>query len=255
MFSFWENKGNVCSSLRKWATFLCKTCTGDFVWSLFSSAVVHTVRGAWAKCWTALRRKRTEWALWRWHKSRGESTINVNAFWVFSTSLIRPSFVINSVNRFLCSLMRWTYLLTMITLKGFFCLWDVSLSVARPDPSPPVLVLLSLSFLRPCLDQQKSRAVLQVLRDIFDGVLLVNLLCALKGEEMQFGKKILFFLPVIHIHPEQAHAAHLQHWEQSCTQDLYAYIISEQKCSTCCVYLLQLVSLFLLAWQNNRTDQ
>lgn len=196
----------------------------------FCLVIIFFCSGSHSKGWMSkvlncIKEKRIEWALWRWHKSRGESPINVNAFCVTSTSLIRPHLLLStkSVNRFLSSLIPWTYLLPMITLKGFFCPWDVSSRVAHPDLSPPRIVLFSLSFLRPCLDQQRSRAVLEVLGDIFDGELLVNLPCALKGEEMQFGMLLFFFLPVIHIHLQQTHRAHLQHWEQSGSQDMYAY--------------------------------
>lgn len=156
-------------------------------------------KGWMGKVLNCIKKKRTEWALCRWHKSRGESTINVNAFCVTSTSLIRPHLLLStkSVNRFLCSLIDWTYLLPVITLKGFFCPWDVSLSVARPDPSLPLLILLFL-FLRPCLDQP-SRDVLEVLKDIFDCELHLNLPCALKGEEVLFGTFFPFLLSYIFI--------------------------------------------------------
>lgn len=118
-------------------------------------------KGWMGKVLNCIKEKRTEWALWRWHKSRGESAINVNAFCVTSTILIRPCLLLSreSVNSFLCSLVARTYLQPMITLKGFFCPWDVSLSVAHPDPGPPLLLLLSLSFLKPCLDHLKSRGL------------------------------------------------------------------------------------------------
>lgn len=130
----------------------------EFVQPLFSSAGLHTVRGEWAKCWTALRKrkekKRTEWALWRWHKSRGESGINVNAFSVTSTSFLRPRLLlpIESVNRFLRRPEPWTYLMPIIALKGFFC--------PRHTSWWSKACLGSVLLLRPCVDPQKSRVAL-----------------------------------------------------------------------------------------------
>lgn len=188
-------------------------------------------KGWMGKVLNCIKEKGTEWALWRWHKSRGESTINVNAFRVTSTSLIRPHLLLSteSVNRFLCSLAPWTYLQPMITLKGFFCPWYVSLSVARPDAGPP-FAHSALPF-TPQTVFGSAEAVQG--EDIFVGELAMNLPCVLKGEEIQFGT---CFLPsVIHIHPIQTHRAHWQHWEQQSSQGMYAYIIPEQKSSTCWV--------------------
>lgn len=59
----------------------------------------------------------------------------------------------------------------------------------------------------------------EVLRDIFQGELLVNLPGALS-----LG---FFFLPVIHIQTEQAQSAYLRQWEQSVSQGMRAYIICQ----------------------------
>ncbi len=100
----------------------------------FCLVIIFFCSGSHSKGWmgrvlNCILKKRTEWALWIWHKSKGESTINVNAFCVTYTSLVRPHLLLSteSVNRFPCSLVAWTYLLPMITLKGFFCPQDVSL--------------------------------------------------------------------------------------------------------------------------------
>ena len=158
MFGFWENWGKICSTFRKWATFLCKTCTRDFCLVIIFFCSGSHSKGWMGKVLNYIKEKRTVWALWRWHKRRGESTINVNAFRATSTSLIRPHLLLSTerVNRFQCSLVAWTYLLPMITRKGFFCPWDESLSGARADPSPPLLVLPPpplFIFLRPCVDE------------------------------------------------------------------------------------------------------
>ena len=263
MFGFWENWGKICSTFRKWATFLCKTCTRDFCLVIIFFCSSSHSKGWMGKVLNYIKEKRTVWALWRWHKRRGESTINVNAFRATSTSLIRPHLLLSTerVNRFQCSLVAWTYLLPMITRKGFFCPWDESLSGARADPSPPLLVLTPPPpFHIPqtlCGSTHKSGAALEVVRDIFDGELLMNLPRVLKGGRNVVWNSFFFlsFLPVIHIHPGQAHRANLEQWEQSSSQDMCAYITAKQKCCTCWVELLQLVSLFLLTWQNNRTDQ
>lgn len=139
MYRFGENQGNFCSTLGKWATFWCKTCRRDFVWPLFSSAGLHTVRGEWAKWWTALREKKNRVSTLKMTQKQ-KNTINVNAFSVTSTSFLRPHLLLptESVNRFPWSLVPGTYLMPIITLKGFFCPWDVSLSVVHPDPSLPM---------------------------------------------------------------------------------------------------------------------
>lgn len=139
MYSFGENKGHFCSTFGKWATIWCKTCRRDL-------AIIFFCRASHSKGWMGKvvncikGEKRTEWALWRWQKSRRENTINVNAFSVTSTCFLRPHLLLptESVNRFPWSLVTWTYLMPIITLKGFFCPWDVSLSVVHPDPSLPM---------------------------------------------------------------------------------------------------------------------
>lgn len=119
MLSFWENWGKICSTFRKWATFLCKTCTRDFCLVIIFFCSGSHSEGWMGKVLNCIKEKRTVWALWRWHKRRGESTINVNAFRATSTSLIRPHLLLSTerVNRFLYSLVAWTYLLPMITQK------------------------------------------------------------------------------------------------------------------------------------------
>lgn len=261
MLSFWENWGKICSTFRKWATFLCKTCTRDFCLVIIFFCSGSHSEGWMGKVLNCIKEERTVWALWRWHKRRGESTINVNAFRATSTSLIRPHLLLSTerVNRFLYSLVAWTYLLPMITQKRILLSmrWELEWGSGWSKPSsahsysPPPFI-----FLRPCVDQHRSGAALEVVRDIFDGELLMNLPRALKGgRNAVWNSFFLSFLPVIHIHPKQAHRANLEQWEQSSSQDMCAYITAEQKCCTCWVELLQIVSLFPLTWQNNRTDR
>lgn len=172
----------------------------------FCSAIISFCRASHSKGWmgkvlNCIKEKRTEWALWRWHKSRGESTINVNAFSVTSTSFLRPYLLLptEGVNRFPRSLVPWTYLMPIITLRGFFCPLDVSLSVPRPDPSLPMLHFTLPFILQTLCGSTEDRALLEVWRDIFDGELLMNLPCALKGEKNAVWNFFLFFLSYIFI--------------------------------------------------------
>lgn len=61
----------------------------------FCLAIIFFCRASHSEGWigkvlNCIKVKRTEWALRRWHRSRGESAINVNAFSVSSTSSLRP---------------------------------------------------------------------------------------------------------------------------------------------------------------------
>lgn len=115
--------------------------------------------GWMGKVLNCIKGKRTEWALWRWHKSRGESAINVNAFCVTSTILIRPCLLLSreSVNSFPRSLVAQyisaAYDNTKRILLSMRCELECSSSWSRPSSAP----LLSLSFLKPCLDHLRNR--------------------------------------------------------------------------------------------------
>lgn len=91
--------------------------------------------------------------------------------------------------------------------------------------------------------------VQEVLRDIFQGELLVNLPWALKTEEMQFGD---FFFLSCHTYSNLAGPKCLftAVGAERLTGHARIYYIWAKV-----LYLLELVSLFLLTWQNNRTDQ
>lgn len=95
-----------------------------FVWSLISSAALHTVRGEWAESWGALKRTDVDTPVMSQKQSKRKSAINVNAFCVISTSLIRSCLLLStkSIHR----LTPWTCLQSTRALKGFLCLWYVS---------------------------------------------------------------------------------------------------------------------------------
>ena len=104
----------------------------------------------------------TEWALQKWHKSRGECTINVNAFCVTSYSLIRSCLLLSAegINRFLCRPYTLNKSAASDNTKMILLFMKCELE------SSSQLVLLYLSFLRLCLRnqqrwyQQRNMAVL-----------------------------------------------------------------------------------------------
>lgn len=206
----------------------------------FSLVIIFFCSGSHSKGWmgkvlNCIKEKETEWAVWRWHKSCRERTINVNAFCVTSTILIRPHLLLLtvSVNRFPCSPIPWTYLQPMIALKGFLCpcvIWaGVQLLLI-----PPSLCCFcsSFHFSGHVWIPTGVGLVLEVLRD-FMWRTSHEPFPVLKGEEMQmevfsFFLSYIFILnrPKVLIYSSWSRAAHS------------AYIISELRSSTCLVWLL-----------------
>lgn len=194
----------------------------------FCLAIIFFCRASHSEGWigkvlNCIKVKRTEWALWRWHRSRGESAINVNAFSVSSTSFLRPHLLLpkkvlidscgTSSPEHICCLYTKRIFLSMRCELECRSSWSQSVSAHFYSP------FYSLDLV------QINRSVGLYMR--CTGIFLMansswTFLCV-EGREKKCSLELFSFIPVIHIHPEQAHRAHLQ------------YILSEQKCCSCWV--------------------
>lgn len=144
----------------------------------------------------------------------------------------------------------------IIALKGFFCPRHASVRLVAIQSLP------RLRFAPETLcgsTEEQGGFALGWSRegDIFDSELLVNFPCTSQGRREKKGEVRKFSLSSFHTYSSPSKPVELIYSSKSwaaCRTWMHR-LQPSQKCCTCWAQLLQLVSLLLLTWLNNRPEQ